>query len=67
LFSTGGLSTFKTLKNNYPNVKLLISIGGANYNSNSAFSPIAASASSRATFAANVLSLIQSNNLNGGI
>ena len=63
---SSGMTQFKTLKNTYPSVKLLFSIGGANYDSNSAFKYIAGSSSARANFASNILNYIQNNNLNGG-
>lgn len=66
LYNTGGLATFKTLKNTNPNAKLLISIGGANYGPWSTFSNIAASSTLRQTFANNIFNFLQSNNLNGG-
>lgn len=66
LFNGNGMNAFKGLRNSYPNVKLLFSIGGANYGGNSAFKNIAQSASIRGTFAKNVLNYIQSNNLHGG-
>lgn len=60
------MSQFKTLKNTYSSVKLLFSIGGANYDANSPFKYIAGSSSARANFVSNILNYIQTNNLDGG-
>jgi GH18 family chitinase len=62
----GGMWTFKGLRNSYPSVKLLFSIGGATYGPDGVFKSIAESSSRRQTFANNILNYVQSNNLHGG-
>lgn len=63
---SSGMNSFKSLRSSHPSVKLLFSIGGANYDANSAFKYISGSPSLRANFASNILNYIQSNNLHGG-
>jgi GH18 family chitinase len=60
------MNSFKYLKNNYPNVKLLFSIGGGTKTATDSFRGFAHSPSKRSSFAANILSYIRNNNLDGG-
>uniref|UniRef100_A0A336KY38 CSON000037 protein n=1 Tax=Culicoides sonorensis TaxID=179676 RepID=A0A336KY38_CULSO len=56
-------ANFKKLRT--ANSKLLLAIGGASWTAKTAFSAIAASATTRTTFAQNCLNVVQSNGLDG--
>uniref|UniRef100_A0A336MD41 CSON015395 protein n=1 Tax=Culicoides sonorensis TaxID=179676 RepID=A0A336MD41_CULSO len=56
-------ANFKKLRT--ANSKLLLALGGADWNSKNAFTQIAASAAKRATFAQNCLNVVKNNGLDG--
>lgn len=54
-----------SLKSRNPNLKFMAAVGGYNEGLASAWSNLAGNSGARNNFASNVLSFLQSNNLNG--